>query len=636
MNRSLPTRQLREHPDLDQLKRQARELLDAFRAGEHTAVAEVQAHYRDADAARFALHDAQLVLARAYGFESWPKLKAYVDGVTMRRLDDAIRAGDLPRVRAMLQLRPELATFEVDNHDPLHYAVLNRSAEMVRLLLDHGAKARLGFYPHGEATSPLALAAARGYTEIVALIEEAERRARAGAPAGDALFSAFRARDTGRIIAILEADPGLIHTATPEGWTPLHGAAWTWDERLTAWLLAHGADPHRPGPQGVTPMDATITRPIRGAAADASRLRAVVDLLQKAGAPMTARVAAALGDAAWIRARHAEGVLPGPLNGTGGLLRIAVTHDQPEILALLLDLGFDPDERVRVQDIDEVEYSWGFPLWECAATGKHAMAEMLLERGADPNAAVYASGSPVSQAYGQQDGKMIALLERYGGFGDAGMAALHRRTQLAMRLLAEADDQRKVAEDLVWSAACGGDPEILEAALNHVRIPRDDPRWFSLLEQPLRLWNHGTGHWCHPEWDRSTYLTCFRLLLPHADPNVRGRPQDKGQFGLTILHGLAGSRHHMTPEERVAFATALLDAGARLDLRDNLLRSTPLGWACRWGRPELVKLYLARGADPAERDAEPWATPRAWAERMGHTDVIAALEAAQGSPGSAG
>jgi hypothetical protein len=47
---------------------------------------------------------------------------------------------------------------------------------------------------------------------------------------------------------------------------------------------------------------------------------------------------------------------------------------------------------VRVPGVDEVEYTWGFPLWECAATGKHAMAETLLARGADPNAQVYASG----------------------------------------------------------------------------------------------------------------------------------------------------------------------------------------------------------------------------------------------------
>ena len=49
MNRSLPTRTLREHPDLDQLKRQAKELLQAFIAGDEKIVAEVNAHYHDAD-----------------------------------------------------------------------------------------------------------------------------------------------------------------------------------------------------------------------------------------------------------------------------------------------------------------------------------------------------------------------------------------------------------------------------------------------------------------------------------------------------------------------------------------------------------------------------------------------------------
>ena len=75
----------------------------------------------------------------------------------------------------------------------------------------------------------------------------------------------------------------------------------------------------------------------------------------------------------------------------------------------------------------------------------------------------------------------------------------------------------------------------------------------------------------------------------------------------------------------MAFATAIIDAGGRLDVRDNLLRSTPLGWACRWGRVELLKLFLVRGADPVEPDAEPWARPRAWAEKMGHDGVRAVL-----------
>jgi hypothetical protein len=43
------------------------------------------------------------------------------------------------------------------------------------------------------------------------------------------------------------------------------------------------------------------------------------------------------------------------------------------------------------------------------------------------------------------------------------------------------------------------------------------------------------------------------------------------------------------------------------------------------GRVELVHLFLSRGADPVEADAEPWARPRAWAEKMQHPDVLAAL-----------
>jgi hypothetical protein len=39
----------------------------------------------------------------------------------------------------------------------------------------------------------------------------------------------------------------------------------------------------------------------------------------------------------------------------------------------------------------------------------------------------------------------------------------------------------------------------------------------------------------------------------------------------------------------------------------------------------LVKLLLERGADPGEAGAEPWATPRAWAEKMKHDNVLQVL-----------
>ena len=85
------------------------------------------------------------------------------------------------------------------------------------------------------------------------------------------------------------------------------------------------------------------------------------------------------------------------------------------MLALLLDLGLDPDECVRLEDTEEVAYSWGLPLHICAGSGKFAMADMLLARGADPNGQVCASGTPVGRAYGVRDWAMVKLLERHDG-----------------------------------------------------------------------------------------------------------------------------------------------------------------------------------------------------------------------------
>ena len=39
----------------------------------------------------------------------------------------------------------------------------------------------------------------------------------------------------------------------------------------------------------------------------------------------------------------------------------------------------------------------------------------------------------------------------------------------------------------------------------------------------------------------------------------------------------------------------------------------------------MVKLFLARGADPVEADAEPWAAPLAWAEKMQRHEIVELL-----------
>lgn len=65
------------------------------------------------------------------------------------------------------------------------------------------------------------------------------------------------------------------------------------------------------------------------------------------------------------------------------------------------------------------------------------------------------------------------------------------------------------------------------------------------------------------------------VLLRHGvDPDVP-------RFGQTALHFAAAWHGDLPGDDRARFASTLLDHNARLDLRDDLLKSTPLGWACR-------------------------------------------------------
>src|SRR5580658_11176025 len=181
-SRSLPTRRLPQQPSLEQLRTQAKDLLALYRAGDSSAVAEVGLFERAPDPAAFALNDAQCVLARAYGYESWPKLKAFVDGANVARLAEAVQAGDAAQVRVLLSARPELIAMDMagnDEHRVLHFAVARRDAAMVKLLMEAGADARKGIYPHRDATSSFAIAKDRDYTDIVAIIEEEEQLRRA-------------------------------------------------------------------------------------------------------------------------------------------------------------------------------------------------------------------------------------------------------------------------------------------------------------------------------------------------------------------------------------------------------------------------------------------------------------------------
>ena len=81
----MATAALPQHPDLGQLRNQARELERAVRGAEPTALARVfRWHPEPPVPDRFPLTAAQLVLAREHGFASWARLRRYVKIVTDR------------------------------------------------------------------------------------------------------------------------------------------------------------------------------------------------------------------------------------------------------------------------------------------------------------------------------------------------------------------------------------------------------------------------------------------------------------------------------------------------------------------------------------------------------------------------
>jgi ankyrin repeat protein len=176
---------LPERPDLDQLRRQAKELRDAVRRGDAAAVERFGRHHPAALQGSASLASAQLVIARELGFSSWPRLKAAIDagaasadrrvhafvsaviegrlrhardifrtdpGIAHRGLLAAAVLGDTETVREMLAADPAAAVAidEERGWPPLLYACYSRwpqadpgrepeMAEVVRLLLDAGA-----------------------------------------------------------------------------------------------------------------------------------------------------------------------------------------------------------------------------------------------------------------------------------------------------------------------------------------------------------------------------------------------------------------------------------------------------------------------------------------------------------------
>jgi hypothetical protein len=91
------------------------------------------------------------------------------------------------------------------------------------------------------------------------------------------------------------------------------------------------------------------------------------------------------------------------------------------------------------------------------------------------------------------------------------------------------------------------------------------------------------------KWGRYYYFKHTEIAAVLLDNGMN--PNHMNWHHVTLLHDMAQAGD-------ITKARLLLDHGAEIDAVDEEYRSTPLGFAARWGKREMAALLLERGADP--------------------------------------
>lgn len=337
---------LPERPDLDQLRRRAKELRDAARQGDATAEARFARHHRSPLQGEVSLAAAQLVIARESGFPSWPKLKAAIEAeAASRQAVSAFAAasveGRMQQARELLRADPEIA---------------GRSLLAASVLGDVDAARRL---LEADPAAAVALDAERGWPPLLY-----------------ACYSRWHQIEPGRAPAMAEVVRLLLSAGasanTNDGGRPqfrsaLKGSVDVDNPDITEVLLDAGANPD-------------MGQPI-GEAAGHRRHRCL-KLLLSHGARVTGTWA--VGAATYADDPVAMSLLLDSLETSGGADRAAhaATRALPEAAAIvslpvivaLLDAGANP----QASDGDGVS-----ALRHAVRAGKNDIAAHLRAQGAD-------------------------------------------------------------------------------------------------------------------------------------------------------------------------------------------------------------------------------------------------------------
>ena len=153
----MSTRNLPARASLEYLKKLAKERLHALRTTNPATK----------------LADAQLAVAREYGFSSWRALKAEIDRRRAPNVAEFFRAcaaGDVDALQELLKNDPSLVRERnSEGSTGLHQAV--RYPNALRLLIEHGGDPNVRDV--GDNASPLHFAAANGFLESVRILLDA-------------------------------------------------------------------------------------------------------------------------------------------------------------------------------------------------------------------------------------------------------------------------------------------------------------------------------------------------------------------------------------------------------------------------------------------------------------------------------
>jgi ankyrin repeat protein len=244
----MPTPPHPPHPNLEFYKKQAKALRKGFAAGDPAVAARVRAQLPRRRGPGLSLSDAQHVIARELSFESWPRLKKYIEALTApvpnrRRLLNTDLSYNQERADALLEVLRDGLPGALELVRELHPHYTGASDADLRAVRLNAADARLIYArDHG----------CDSWDDFVRHLE-AVRHGRSVEPFLTA-FQAIQAGDMGALASVLRDEPSLVNAGGTNGNTLLNLAVSLKQPGAVRLLLDAGADPNRANNRGWTPL----------------------------------------------------------------------------------------------------------------------------------------------------------------------------------------------------------------------------------------------------------------------------------------------------------------------------------------------------------------------------------------------